>query len=150
MKCVVHWIPLRIRVRSRNTQPHLKGANTQTPSREISRPDDVPDSPGSKKQKLTSTHLPSNPQSSTGLPSHVDFRCVSININGFSEEKWKFILGLPIIKSVSVIILTEHHLSATFRAKEVIDSGWNIRVVTGVPKRRSKQHQHRGGVAILY
>jgi len=27
---------------------------------------------------------------------------------------------------VSVIILTEHHLSAVFRPKEVIDSGWNI------------------------
>jgi len=25
MKCAVNWIPLRIRVRSRNTQPHLKG-----------------------------------------------------------------------------------------------------------------------------
>jgi len=25
MKCVVNWIPLRICVRSRNTQPHLKG-----------------------------------------------------------------------------------------------------------------------------
>ena len=25
MKCVVNWISLRIRVRSRNTQPHLKG-----------------------------------------------------------------------------------------------------------------------------
>ena len=24
MKCVLNWIPLRIRVRSRNTQPHLK------------------------------------------------------------------------------------------------------------------------------
>jgi len=24
MKCAVNWIPLRIRVRSRNTQPHLK------------------------------------------------------------------------------------------------------------------------------
>jgi len=23
MKCIVKWIPLRIRVRSRNTQPHL-------------------------------------------------------------------------------------------------------------------------------
>jgi len=49
-----------------------------------------------------------------------------------------------------VIILTEHHLSGTFRPKEVIDSGWNIRAVAGVPKRRGKQHQHRGGVAILY
>ena len=26
MKCVVNWIPLRIRVRSRNTQPHLNGS----------------------------------------------------------------------------------------------------------------------------
>jgi len=49
-----------------------------------------------------------------------------------------------------VIILTEHHLSGTFRPKEVIDSGWNIRAVVGVPKRRGTQHQHRGGVAILY
>ena len=75
---------------------------------------------------------------------------MTININGFSEAKWKYILSLPVIKSVSVIILTEHHLSATFHPKEVIDSGWNIRAVAGVPKRKSKQHQHRGGVAILY
>jgi len=35
MKCVVNWIPLRIRVRSRNTQPHLnlfdKKKRTYTP-----------------------------------------------------------------------------------------------------------------------
>ena len=49
-----------------------------------------------------------------------------------------------------MIILTEHHLSATFRPKELIDSERNIRSVAGVLKRRSKQHQHRGGVAILY
>jgi hypothetical protein len=71
-------------------------------------------------------------------------------MNGFSEEKWKCILSLPIIQSVSVIILTEHHLSGTFRPKEVIDIGWNIWAVAGVPKRRGKQYQHRGGVAILY
>jgi len=75
---------------------------------------------------------------------------VIININAFSEAKWKYILSLPVTKSVSVIILTEHHLSATFRPKEAIDSGRNIRAVAGVQKRRSKQHQHRGGVAILY
>jgi len=57
---------------------------------------------------------------------------------------------LPVIQSVSVIILTAHHLSAYFRPKELIDSGWNIRAVAGVQKRRSKQHQHRGDVAILY
>ena len=27
MKCVVNWIQLRIRIRSRNTQPHLKDVN---------------------------------------------------------------------------------------------------------------------------
>jgi len=28
MKCVVNWIPLRIHVGSRNTQPHLKGLHS--------------------------------------------------------------------------------------------------------------------------
>jgi len=65
----------------------FKGSNTLTPSWETSRPDDASDSPGSKKQKLTPTHLSSHLESSTGLPSHVDFKCVTININGFSEEK---------------------------------------------------------------
>jgi len=103
------------------------------------------DPPGNKKQKQTPPHRHPHPQSSIALPTNVHFKCVTININGF----WKCILSLPVIKSVSVIILTEHHLSATFRPKEVIDSGWNIRAVAGVPKRRSKQHHHRGGVAIL-
>jgi len=40
--------------------------------------------------------------------------------------------------------------SCHFGGVFLIDSGWNIRAVAGVPKRRSKQHQHRGGVAILY
>jgi len=30
MKCVVNWIPLRIRVRSRNTQHHLKVVQMNT------------------------------------------------------------------------------------------------------------------------
>jgi len=33
---------------------------------------------------------------------------------------------------------------------EVIDSRWNIRAVVEVPKRRSKQHHHKGGAEILY
>ena len=32
MKCAVNWIPLRIRVRSRNTQPHLKRAHSMKSS----------------------------------------------------------------------------------------------------------------------
>ena len=89
-----------------------------------------------KKQKQKHSHRECDPQSSVSSCTYVDFNCVTININGFSEEKWKYIL----IQSVSVIILTEHHLSATFRPEELIDSGWNIRAVAGVPKRRSKQH----------
>ena len=53
-------------------------------------------------------------------------------------------------QNVSVIILAAHHLSGTFRPKEVIDCGWSIWAVAGVPKPRGKQHQHRAGVAILY
>jgi len=106
-----------------------------------------------QKKKRPSGSLSSS-QTSTAVPTHVDFKCVTININRFSEEKRKYILSLPIIQRVSVIILREHHLSGTFRSKEVTDSGWIIRAVAGavagVPKRRGKKHQHRCGMAILY
>jgi len=130
--------------------PHPRVNKTKQHTQSNTHLHDVSDSPSSKKQKQTPSHLLSDLQSSTGLPSRVDFKCVTTNINGFSQEKWKRILSLPVTKSVSVIILTEPHLSATFRPKEVIESGWNLRAVEGVPKRRSKQHQHRGGLAILY
>jgi len=123
--------------------------NNKTP-RETNNSDTMSDSQCNKKQKQTPSHRQCDSQSSVSPCTHVDFKCVTININGFSEEKWKYILSLSVIQSVSVIILTEHHLSATFRPKELIDSEWNIRSVAGVLKRRSKQHQHRGGVAILY
>jgi len=45
---------------------------------------------------------------------------VTININGLSEAKWKYILNLPVMKSVSVIISTEHHLSATSARKKCL------------------------------
>jgi len=126
------------------------GSKKNKPSRETCDLDTMPESHGNKKQKHTPLPLQSHPQSLAVLSTHVDFKCVTIIINGFSEEKWKYILSSPVIKSVSSIVLTEHHLSATFRPKEVIESGWNIRAVAGVLKRTSKQHQHRGGVAILY
>ena len=140
-----------------NTQPTASAppgsmgsiTNNKTP-RETNTSDTMSDSQCNKKQKQIHSHRQCDPQPSVSPCTHVDFKCVTININGFSEEKWKYILSLPVIQSVSVIILTEHHLSATFRPKELIDSGWNIRAVAGVPKRRSKQHQHRGGVVILY
>jgi len=123
--------------------------NNKTP-RETDTPNTTSDSQCNKKQKQKHSHRECDSQSSVSSCIYVDFKCLTININGFSEEKWKYILSPPGILSVSVIILTEHHLSATFRPKELIDSGWNIRAVAGIPKRRSKQHQHRGGVAILY
>jgi len=39
------------------------------------------------RQKQTPSHLQSHPQSSTVLSTYVDFKCVTMNINGFSEEK---------------------------------------------------------------
>ena len=45
--------------------------------------------------------------------------------------------------------MTEHHLSSTFRPVEIVESGWSIHQVARVQKRRSRQHEYRGGVAIL-
>ena len=98
-------------------------------SRDNSSLDNTSDFLNCKKRKKQPSGSQSSAQTSTAVPTHVNFKCVTININRFSEEKWKYILSLPIIQSVSVIILTEHHLSGTFRPKELIDSGWNIRAV---------------------
>jgi len=45
--------------------------------------------------------------------------------------------------------MTEHYLSSIFRPVEIVESGWSIQQVAGVQKRRSRQHEYRGGVAIL-
>jgi len=132
-----------------NTPNSSSRSNRKSP-RENSNLDNTSDSHRSKKQKQQPSGSLSSSQTSTTVPTHVDFKCVTININGFSEEKWKYILILPIIQSVSVIILTEHHLSGTFRPKEVIDIRWKIWEVAGVPRQRRKKNQHSGGVAILY
>jgi len=125
-----------------------KGSKKNKSSRETCDPDSTPKSHGNQKQKQTPSPLQSHPQSSAILSTHVHFKCVTININRFLEEKCKYILSLPVMKSVSVIILTEHHLSATFRPKEAIDSGWNIRAVAGVPKRRTTPTQGWGGNSV--
>jgi len=130
--------------------PNTSSRSNQKFSRENSNLDKIFDSYHSKKQKQQLSGSQSSSQTCTADPTHIDFQCVTININGFTEQKWEYILSLPIIKNGSVIILTEHHLSGTFCPKEVIDSEWNIREVAGVPKRRGKQHQHRSGVAIPY
>jgi len=102
--------------------PHTLNKSNQKSSRENNNLDKTSSSHNSKKQRKQHSDSQSSSQTSTAAPTHVDFQCVTININGFGEEKWKYILSLPIIKNVSVIILTEHHLSGTFRPKEVIDS----------------------------
>jgi len=129
--------------------PNTLSRSNQKSSRENKNLDKTSSSHNSKEQKRQTSDSQSSSQTSTAAPTHVDFQCVTININGFGEEKWKYILSLPIIKNVSVIILTEPHLSSTFRPKEVFVISWHIRAVAGVPKRRGKQHQHRGGVAIF-
>jgi len=86
----------------------------------------------SASQPSTAAQLP------TASPCHLDFKCVKMNISRFSKEKWS-IMSLPIVRSVSVIIVTEYHLSATFRTDEVIDTS-----------RKMKQQHHWSGVAILY
>jgi len=62
----------------------------------------------------------------------------------------QFILcNLSCFKNLDIIIMTEHHLSSTFRPVEIVESGWSIQQVAGVQKRWSRQHEYRGGVAIL-
>jgi len=102
--------------------PNTSSRSNQKSSRENSNLNKTSSSHNSKKQKQqpSDSNSLSSSQTSTAAPTHVDFWCVTININGFAEEKWKYILSLPIIKNV--IILTEYHLSGTFRPKEVIDS----------------------------
>jgi len=62
----------------------------------------------------------------------------------------QFILcNLSCFKNLDIIIMTEHHLSSTFRPVEIVESGWSIQQVAGVQKRQSRQHEYRGGVAIF-
>jgi len=81
--------------------------NTKT-SRETNHPDNTSDSHSNKQTPLD---LQFALQSSTALPTYVDFKCVTMNINGISEEKWKYFLSLPVIKIYVRNYLTEHHLS---------------------------------------
>jgi len=102
--------------------PTTSSRTNQKSSMENISLDNTSDTHDSKKQKKRPSRSLSSSQISTAVPTHVDFKCVTININGFAEEKWKYILNLPIIQSVCVIILTEHHLSGTFRPEKVMDS----------------------------
>jgi len=106
-----------------SAQKGSKGSNNNnnTP-RETCNLDNTSELPCNKKQKQAPSHQHCHPQSSVVPCTHVHIKCVTININGSSEEKWKleYILSLPVIQRVPVIILTQHHLSATFRPKELI------------------------------
>jgi len=62
------------------------GSNKIKISRESNQPDSTSDAHGNKKKKQTLLDLQSSLHSSTSLPTHVDLKCVTIHINGFSEE----------------------------------------------------------------
>jgi len=76
-------------------------------------------------------------------------RILSINMDGHSQVKWTYLCNLSYFKNLHIIIMTEHHLSSPFRPVEIVESGWSIQQVSRVQKRRSRQHEYRGGVAIL-
>jgi len=61
------------------------GSKKNKPSRETCNLDTMPESNGNKKQKQTPLPLQSHPQPLAVLSTHVDFKCVTINFNGFSE-----------------------------------------------------------------
>ena len=100
--------------------PNTSSSSNQKSSRENSNLDKTSSSHNSQKQKKQPSGSQSSSQTSTAAPTHVNFQCVTININGFAEEKWTLecILSLPIVINVSVIILTEDHLSDTFCRKK--------------------------------
>ena len=50
---------------------------------------------------------------------------------------------------MEIIVITSHHLPASFRPREVVSSGWNISLVSGPQMTGSRGHAHRGGVEIL-
>jgi hypothetical protein len=76
-------------------------------------------------------------------------RILTINIDGHSKAKWTYLCNSSCFQNLDIIIMTEHHLSSTFRPVVIVESGWSIQHVAGVQKRRSRQHAYRGGVAIL-
>jgi len=76
-------------------------------------------------------------------------RILTVDIDGQSKAKWTYLCNLSCLKNLDMIIMTEHQLSSTFRPVEIVESGWSIQQVASVQKRRSRQHENRGGVAIL-
>ena len=72
-----------------------------------------------------------------------------VNLEGHSKAKWTYLCNVSCFKNLDIIIMTEHHLSSTFHPVEIVEGGWSIQQVAGVQKRRSRQHDYRGGVAIL-
>ena len=70
-----------------------------------------------------------------------------LNFHTFSEAKWTKLQTF--VKDLDVIVLTEHHLSSTFRPVGVIGDGWTFRSVSGPAMTGPLAHLHRGGIAIL-
>jgi len=94
-----------------------------------------------KQKQSASTSYPSPPSRM--------IKILTVNIDGHSKAKGTYLCNLSCFKTLDIIIMTKHHLSSTFCPVEIVESGWSIQQVAGLQKRRSRQHEYRGGVAIL-
>jgi len=74
--------------------PNTSSSSNQKSSRENSNLDKTSSSHNSQKQKQQPSGSQSSSQTSTAAPTHVNFQCVTVNINGFAEEKWTLLLNV--------------------------------------------------------
>jgi len=105
--------------------------------------------PSNSTQNQNNTKQKQSASTSSLTPPSKMIRILTVNIDGHSKAKWTYLCNLSCFKNLDFNIMTEHHLSSTFRPVEIVESGWSIQQVGGVYKRRSRQHEYRGGVAIL-
>ena len=82
-------------------------------------------------------------------PPNRMIRILTTNIDGHSKVKRTYLCNLSYFVNLDIFMTTEHHLSSTFRPVEIVESGWSFQQGVGVQKRRSQQHEYRGGVAIF-
>ena len=102
----------------------------------------IPHTPGKHSISGSSSEGPT-----TSPVSGLHFMC--FNIRGHQPSKWDKIRSLPSFPKLDIIVLTEHHLQANSRPREIVQSGWDIHLVSGPQKSGSHAHCHRGGVALL-
>ena len=126
-------------------------ATYDTPSK---RPRPPTSSPGSSKKTTTSPKsrgscppltpskhsgsVSSGEDSSSTRGNGLQFMC--LNSRGFNPSKWEKIQFPPFFPHLDVIVLTEYHLPASFRPREMVTSGWNVDMVAGPQMTGSSSH----------